>query len=253
MALTDFPDGKETNHSMQLCDHEEGDTRILLHLQDALATGSTTCLVRTVDTDVVVIIIGKFHSLLIKHPAADIWIAFGTGKNFSYMHINAICQALAKEKFMSLPIFHCFTGCDTTSVKKSAWETWNAYLEVTEIFMYMSTHPHMSLTKESQHFQNLERFTVVLYDRASSLESVDEARKELFCQKNRTMESIPPTQDALLQHSKRVVYQAGIWTTSELAQQHTPTPEGHGWTFDSQSHGVPYGVHYHCRQRPAVN
>ncbi len=111
----------------------------------------------------------------------------------------------------------------------------NAYPEVTETFMYMSTHPHMSLTKESQHFQNLERFTVILYDRASSLESVDEARKELFCQKNRTMESIPPTQDALLQHSKRVVYQAGIWTTSELAQQHTPTPEGHGWTFDSQS------------------
>ncbi len=138
MALTDFPDGKEifitsgnavitqgTNHSMQLCDHEEGDTRILLHLQDALATGSTTCLVHTVNTDVVVIIIGKFHSLLIKHPAADIWIAFGTGKNFSYMHINAICQALAKEKSMSLPIFHYFTCCDTTSAffgkgKKSA-------------------------------------------------------------------------------------------------------------------------------------
>ncbi len=111
------------------------------------------------------------------------------------MHINAICQALAKEKSMSLPIFHCFTGCNTTSAffgkgKKSAWETWNAYPEVTETFMYMSTHPHMSLTKESQHFQNLERFTVVLYDRASSLESVDKARKELFCQKNRTMESI---------------------------------------------------------------
>ena len=29
------------------------------------------------------------------------------------------------------------------------------------------------------------------------------------------MENIQPTQDALLQHIKHVVYQAGIWTTSE--------------------------------------
>ena len=253
VSLTDCPDGKQifitsgtavisrgTSRSMQLCGHEEADTRIVFHLQDALATGSTTCLVRTVDTDVVVIIIGEFHTLLTKHPAADIWIAFGTGKNFQYMHINAICHALGKCKSMSLPIFHCFTGCDTTSAffgkgKKTAWEAWNSYPEVTKAFIYMATHPHAPLTKESQHFRYLERFTVVLYDKTSSLESVDEARRELFCQKNRTMENIPPTQDTLLQHSKRVAYQAGIWTTSELAQQQTPTPDGHGWTLDRNS------------------
>ena len=47
-----------------------------VHLQDALDTSSTTCLVHTVDTDVVVIsgghIIGKFHVLTANHPAADI-------------------------------------------------------------------------------------------------------------------------------------------------------------------------------------
>ena len=175
-----------------------------------------------------------------KHPAADIWIAFGSGKNFTYMHINAIYHALGKDKSMSLPIFHCFTGCDTTSAflgkgKRSAWEAWNSYPEVTAAFIYMSTHPHTPLTKESQHFRYLKRFTVVLYDKTSSLGSVDEARRELFCQKNRTMESIPPAQDALLQHCKRVAYQAGIWTTSKLVQQQTPTLEGHGWTFDSNS------------------
>ena len=131
--------------------------------------------------------------------------------------------ASGKDKSMSLPIFHCFTGCDTTSAffgkgKKSAWEAWNLYPEVTAAFIYMSTHPHTPLTKESQHFRYLERFTVVLYDKTSSLGSVNEARRELFCQKNWTMESIPPTQDALLQHCKHVAYHAGIWTTSELAQ-----------------------------------
>ena len=48
----------------------------------------------------------------------------------------------------------------------------------------------------------------------------------------KTTETIPPTQDSLMQHCKHVVYQAGIWTTSDMAQQQTPSPEGQGWTLD---------------------
>ena len=44
----------------------------------------------------------------------------------------------------------------------------------------------------------------------------DEARRQLFCQKNRTMESIPPTQDFLLQHCRQVAYQSGIWASSYI-------------------------------------
>ncbi|KAF3832197.1 hypothetical protein F7725_025862 [Dissostichus mawsoni] len=66
---------------------------------------------------------------------------------------------------------------------------------------------------------------VFFYVKTSDLESVNEARREKFCQKNRTMEHIPPTQDSLLQHLKRVAYQSGIWATSDLAQQRTPSPE----------------------------
>ena len=75
------------------------------------------------------------------------------------------------------------------------------------------------------------------YDKASELQHVDEARKELFCQKGKTMEQLSPTQDALLQHLKRVAYLAGIWCTSEQTEQHAPAPEGWGWTLqnDSQS------------------
>ena len=51
-------------HHMQVCNHKEGDARILIHLQDALNNGATTCLLRTVDTDVIVIIANKFYGLL---------------------------------------------------------------------------------------------------------------------------------------------------------------------------------------------
>ena len=42
---------------MRSCNHEEADTRILVHVKDALAKRGGSVLVRTVDTDVLVILI----------------------------------------------------------------------------------------------------------------------------------------------------------------------------------------------------
>ena len=57
---------------LQDCDHEEADTRIALHLYDAINRGARNVLVRTVDTDVIVILIGLFfftstHRLLLQY------------------------------------------------------------------------------------------------------------------------------------------------------------------------------------------
>jgi hypothetical protein len=93
---------------------------------------------------------------------------------------NAICNSLGRNKSVALPVFHCFTGCDTTSAffgkgKKTAWEVCKSYPEVTEAFLHMTKHPHSPVTEESQHFQLLERFSVILYDKTSDLESIDES------------------------------------------------------------------------------
>ena len=256
IATMDCPEDKEiivtsgttailrgTHRSMAPCDHEEADTRLMIHLQDALLNNCTNCLVRTVDTDVVVILIGKFHNLIALCQNVSIWVAFGTGKNFTYHYINSIYEDLGKDKSLALPVFHSFTGCDTTSAffgrgKKSAWEAWNCFQDVTRAFTYMALHPYAEIDVGTENFQLLERFTVILYDKTSDLQHVDEARK-LFCQKEKTMERLPPTQDALLQHLKRVAYQAGIWCTSEQSEQHAPTPEGWGWTLDEDSQWAP--------------
>ena len=43
---------------MQNCNHEEADTRIVVHVMHALQQGAKTIQVSTVDTDVVVILVG---------------------------------------------------------------------------------------------------------------------------------------------------------------------------------------------------
>jgi len=104
-----------TGRFMAPRDHEEADTRLLIHLKDALLNECTTCLVRTVDTDVIVFILGKFQHLMTLCQVISIWVAFGTGKNLTYYYTNATYNDLDSKKSLALPVFHSFTGCDSTS------------------------------------------------------------------------------------------------------------------------------------------
>jgi len=65
---------------------------------------------------------------------------------------------------------------------------------VTEVFKFLQDHPYYQLDKDDSIFKLLERFVVVLYDKASNVINVNEARKETFTKSNRTLENIPPTQ-----------------------------------------------------------
>ena len=185
----------------------------------ALQQGVNTIEVRTLDSDVLVILVRTFHDLTATQPFVDIWVTFGMGKNYRFYHINDICASLGEPRSRSLPVFHAFSGCDTTSAfngkgKRSFWQAWQVYEDITETFVYLASHPFQLLDIDDNHFQKLEKLTVILHDKTSPLSSVNETRWELFCHNNRAMDKLPPTKDALLQHAQRAGYQAGIWTTS---------------------------------------
>ena len=54
--------------------HEEADTKIVSHIQDALRAGHKSIVVTTVDTNVVIIVIGTHHHTISLYPDADIWV-----------------------------------------------------------------------------------------------------------------------------------------------------------------------------------
>lgn len=60
----------------------------------------------------------------------------------------------------------------------------------------------LALSEEFQEgdFNLIERFIVLMYDRGSACTDVNTCRRILFTSKNKDVESIPPTQDALKQH-----------------------------------------------------
>ena len=117
-----------TERSMTDCNHEEADTRIVVHVVHAIqGPNVSSVLVRTVDTDVVVILVGKLNLFRDINPGVNLWVAFRMGRNFSLISINSIGDFLGEARSVFLPVFHALTGCDTTSTfygkgKKSAWQ-----------------------------------------------------------------------------------------------------------------------------------
>lgn len=209
------------------CTHEEADTRILLHVEDAVKEGYRKVSVRTVDTDVLVLAVTAAQRLNID----ELWVAFGVGKSFRHLAAHEMARALGPDKCIALPMFHAFTGCDNVSFfggrgKKTAWDTWKAFDDVTPAFCTLAATPD----SVDDSMKPLERFVVLLYDRTSSQDSVNQARKQLFTQKGRTIDGIPPTQAALIQHTKRAAYQAGYcWAQMMVAAPKLPSPGDWGW------------------------
>ena len=116
---------QEDVNSLTPCNQEEADIRMMLHVAHAAQHGHHQIQVRTVDSDVVVLAVMVVQKL----PAGDeLWVAFGTGKNYRYIAAHEIASSLGPEKACALPMFHAITGCDTVSAsvghgKKSAWAT----------------------------------------------------------------------------------------------------------------------------------
>ena len=73
----------------------------------------------------------------------------------------------------------------------------------------------------------------MLYARTSPHKTVNDARLELYFQNSHNLEQIPSTADALLNHIKRAVYQAGVWGSALEPQPSLPSPSMHGWKQDN--------------------
>ena len=194
------------------CSQEEVDTKISLYIFNmASKQGIKKVKIRTVDTDVVVIAVSTFHRLCIDH----LWIDFGTGKNRKLYAIHNIHSQLGQDKAEALLFFHAFTGCDQVSYfnsigKKKAWKTWMAMDNMTDVFKVLSKLPSLENVQDSM--EMISRYTVVMYNRTSNSANVNEARRTLFVKDGKDLDSIPPTESALLEHVSRAAYVSGhIW------------------------------------------
>ena len=220
---------RDDTSSLAPCKHEKADTRLLLNAADAGKCGFNKIMLRTVDTDVLVIAIAAFHELAL----SELWIAFGVGKHFRFVPVYDIASSMRQQKSRALLAFHAFTGSDQTSSfankgKKIAWDTWATYDEVMEAFRCLSTTPSTSAITDA--FLILERYTVLLYDCTSPCTTVNDVRMDLLKRKGRDIDHIPPTGDTSCQLAKRAAFLTGhCWGKCLEVSSQLPSPSKWGW------------------------
>lgn len=69
--------------------------------------------------------------------------------------------------------------------------TWQDAQEVTETYVHLCCHPFNIFHLDSHCFHRFERLNVVMYEKTSRLQFVNEARKDIFYHKNRAMDKLP--------------------------------------------------------------
>ncbi|KAJ7382403.1 hypothetical protein OS493_035244 [Desmophyllum pertusum] len=155
VANFQFPENKEVNITsdesvvssrgstdIQRCDHEEADTRIAVHVQHTMNKGCSQVFVHTVDTDVLVIMIGLFHDMIALYPSAAIWIGLGMGKYVQYISVNATCAFRGPETSRALPIFSFIYWIHSTQPPVSLARVRSPFPDMTEAFKFLQDHPY---------------------------------------------------------------------------------------------------------------
>ena len=124
------------------CNHEEADSRIFTHALHAAKQQMTSVLIKACDTDVLVVAVSVFATLQ-DAGMEMLWVEFGQAQFIKWLPIHDMVANLGPDKSSGMLFFHAFTGCDILSAfrgkgKKTAWQAWEVYPQVTPIFKKLS-------------------------------------------------------------------------------------------------------------------
>ena len=174
---------------------------ILLHTQHTART-FPRILIKTIDSDVIVIAIAAFNKI---EGITELWIEFGKGKTLKYLPIHEISEGLGIPKSRVMPFF-MHSSVDVTQHlqysekgKKSFYETWTIIPEITETFVRLSQVADVTDITDTD-FKMLEKFFVVMYCPTLNTDEINMARRILFTWGGRSLENIPPTAGTLKQY-----------------------------------------------------
>ncbi len=103
----------KTEISELASNQEETDTRVVLYLKFAASKGYKSAVVRTPDTDILVILLHHAPSIPI-----DIYLDTGTGKNRKIINVSELAETKGPDYCTALLGLYVFTGEDATSAFK---------------------------------------------------------------------------------------------------------------------------------------
>ncbi|MPC13645.1 hypothetical protein E2C01_006385 [Portunus trituberculatus] len=194
-------------------DQEETDTRVILYCAYAQEQGYDGVRIRSPDSDV-------FFIALHHARKFELTILFdtGTGNKRRLINISDLARQYGQVMCTALMALHAFTHCDSTSAFKGIGKIKPIkLLQKSEVFQETISELGDSWQISNSLHKGLEVFTCAIYGKGR-FDSVDAARVAILKEKcggadgnilltrNVDLSQLPPCQEALHQHMKRVNY-----------------------------------------------
>ena len=108
---------KISQYGRLLSNHDEADTRLILHAEDALQN-LDLAVIRSVDTDVLVIALHHFKEIMERCVVTcdkDLIMHIGSEAQSRYIPCSQVVDNMPTKVLQNLLAMHALTGCDTTS------------------------------------------------------------------------------------------------------------------------------------------
>ena len=206
------------------CSHEEADTRIFLHASYIANTCENSIIIKSPDTDVLVISIA-LDSII---GSSRLYFHTGRDEHVRTIHVQSIKQHLGDAVTNALIGLHCFTGCDSVSAFYCKGKV-KPFKLVQQDPVFCSAFQLLGETcaVSEDTVATIEAFVCSLYVQKDCSE-VNEARYFLFSTANREENTMPPNKDSLLKHIQCANFQSAIYKHS-LQCPDIPSPVDYGW------------------------
>jgi len=212
--------------------HEEADTKVVMHVYDILQNTSLSIVLRSPsgDTDILVILLGVITS-----GKERVYYDYGNGKNRKGTWLHAV--QLEDDQQSALIGFHAFTGNDYVSsfLRKGKKMCWKVMMKNEDFIKSFSDLGH-DWTLNNEIVCNFEKYVCELFN--SKARSVNACRFEMFRRKytkeNKAIDLslLPPCSSSLILHLKRSNFVAAMWKRTPSPILELPNITDHGWNID---------------------
>ena len=208
-------------------DHEEADTRLILH---CIHAHMESMVVSVRDTDVLVLLLAHYDQM----GCSSLFMKAGTSKQPRYIPVHEIRRQIPFDQVSAILAFHAITGCDSVSQfaghsKKTTWRVFQQHHN------YLADLGKGQFSEDTA--KSAEKFICTIYG-LPDVDTCDEARVKLFCM-GQAQEKLPPTSDAAQLHIRRAHYQACVWNQANCPSPILPVVTDMGWTR-TDDHLVPH-------------
>ena len=212
------------------CNHEEADTRMVLH---ALRE-DTNVVIISKDTDVLILLV---YAYALKNISKKWFMKIDYDK---YINIEKIVKTLGLNVAMNIPKIHAITGCDSTSffygvgkikVLKKCIDNPDKLQELASL--------GIEKTITAKTISSVQRFIQFMCYSGKDDEDLVETRVRLYKKmKVKSSQSLPPDPKSIEQAIKRIHYQLYSWMQVDKNIVTELLLEENGWIVNAEDNSV---------------